>query len=63
MVLLFQANCPMMKTIERNFIINFIFFRSGLIVMGDLSKKKKGKGLIVMGDLPKKEKKCLKGTS
>jgi len=56
----------MMKTIERNFITNFIFFRSGLIVMGDLPKKKKGKGLIVMGDLSKKEKKekkCLKGTS
>jgi len=47
----------MVKTIERNFIIIF-FFRSGLIVMGDLPRKKKGKGLNVMGDLPKKGSYC-----
>ena len=71
--LIFQATCPMVKTTERNFIIIFLnfFFKSGLIVMGDLPRKRKGKGLIVMGDLPnkgsgdlpKKEKKRLKWTS
>ena len=48
-VSLFQATCPMVK-IHRHI---YIFFRNGLIAMGDLSRKKKGKGLIIMGDLPK----------
>jgi hypothetical protein len=44
-----------------NYIEKFhhhFFFRSGLIVMGDLHRKKKGKGLIVIGDLPKKRSHC-----
>ena len=61
--LIVPGELPDDENYREKFHHQFFFFRSGLIVMGDLPKKKKGKGLIVMGDLPKKEKKCLKRTS